>query len=75
VGPDELEITTTITDPKVLTKPFVVTRPYIRHADWQIQEYVCEQNNHDAADAEGRAEFSLNPGEGGPAVPPAPAAH
>jgi len=74
VGPDELEITTTITDPKVLTKPFVVTRPYIRHADWQIQEYVCEQNNHDAADAEGRAEFRLNPGEAAEGAGPAPAA-
>jgi hypothetical protein len=75
-SPDELLITTTITDPKVLTKPFVVTRPYIRHADWQIQEYVCEQNNHDAADAEGRAEFHLgNEDASAPATAPAPAAH
>ena len=70
VGPDQLEITTTITDPKVLTKPFVVTRPYLRHADWQIQEYVCEQNNHDSADSEGRAGFHLDSD-----AAPAPAAH
>ena len=74
-SPDELLITTTITDPKVLTKPFVVTRPYLRHADWEIQEYVCEQNNHDSADAEGRAGFTLNGDENGKAPPPAPAAH
>ena len=74
-SPDELLITTTITDPKVLTKPFVVTRPYLRHADWEIQEYVCEQNNHDSADAEGRAGFSLNGDENAKAPPPAPAAH
>lgn len=75
VGPDKMEITTTITDPKVLTKPWTVVRPYIRHADWKIQEYVCEQNNHDYADPEGRGGFVL----GGDAPPSAettpPAAH
>jgi hypothetical protein len=76
VSPDRLDISTTITDPKILTKPWTVTRPYVRHRDWQIQEYVCEQNNHDSADAEGRAGFSLSP-EDSSAKPaaPAPAAH
>jgi hypothetical protein len=59
-GPDHLEIATTIEDPKVLTQPWTVTRPYIRHADWQIEEYVCEQNNHDSADEKGRAGFRLD---------------
>ncbi len=58
-GPDKLAVTTTITDPEVLTKPWSVTRPYIRHRDWQIEEYVCEQNNHDSADDKGRAGFDL----------------
>ncbi len=31
-GPDRLEIQTTITDPQVLTAPFVVTRPYSRES-------------------------------------------
>ena len=68
-GPDKLEIATTITDPKVLTKPWTVTRPYLRHSDWQIQEYVCEQNNHDFADDKGRAGFRL--GDDAPAPAPA----
>ena len=70
VSPDRLDIATTITDPKVLTKPWTVTRPYLRHRDWQIQEYVCEQNNHDSADSEGRAGFHLDSD-----AAPAPAAH
>ncbi len=70
VGPDRLDIATTITDPKILTKPWTVNRPYLRHRDWQIQEYVCEQNNHDSADAEGRAGFHLDSD-----APAPPAAH
>jgi hypothetical protein len=74
-GPDKLEIATTIEDPKVLTKPWTVTRPYIRHADWQIEEYVCEQNNHDSADAEGRAGFRLDNEAPAPASTPAAPSH
>ena len=70
-GPDTMTIATTIDDPKVLTKPWTVTRPYLRHRDWTIQEYVCEQNNHDSADAEGRAGFRL----GDDAPPQAAPAH
>ena len=73
LGPDRLEIATTITDPAVLTKPWTVARPYIRHKDWTIQEYVCEQNNHDSADAEGRAGFRLD--TDAPAAPAPPPAH
>jgi len=59
-APDHMEVTTTIDDPAVLTKPWTVVRPYIRHADWTIQEYVCEQNNHDSADEKGRSGFRLD---------------
>jgi len=69
-GPDNLEIATTIDDPAVLTQPWTVTRPYLRHADWQIEEYVCEQNNHDSADDKGRAGFRL----GDDSAPPAASA-
>ena len=58
-GPDVLEIVTTVTDPKVLTAPWTTTRRFIRHRDWTIQEYVCEQNNHDSVDAEGRPGFQV----------------
>jgi len=59
-GPDDLDITTTIEDPKVLTAPWTTTRHFVRHRDWRIQEYVCEQNNHDSVDAEGRPGFELD---------------
>jgi hypothetical protein len=65
---DHMLVDTTITDPKVLTKPWTVTRPYIRHRDWKIREYICEQNNHDSADEQGRAGFRLDN-----EPPPAPA--
>ena len=74
-GPDKLEIATTITDPAVLTKPWTVTRPYLRHKDWQIQEYVCEQNNHDSADEKGRAGFRLDDDAAPPAAAAPPSAH
>jgi hypothetical protein len=57
---DHMEIATTIEDPKALTAPWTVVRPYIRHRDWRIREYVCEQNNHDSADEKGRAGFRLD---------------
>jgi len=56
-GPDVLEIATTIEDPKVLTAPWTTTRRFVRHRDWTIQEYVCEQNNHDSVDAGGHPGF------------------
>ena len=69
ISPDRLEIATTIEDPAVLTRPWTVAHQFIRHRDWTIQEYVCEQNNHDSADDKGRAGFRLD------SDAPAPAAH
>jgi hypothetical protein len=59
VSPDTMEILTTITDPKALVEPWTVTRTYKRHTDWEIKEYICNQNNRDSADAEGRADINL----------------
>jgi hypothetical protein len=50
---DHMLIETTITDPKVLAKPWTAVRPYVRVKD-DLREYICEQNNRDSADAEGR---------------------
>ena len=55
-----MEITTTIEDPEALAQPWTFTRAYIRHKDWDIKEYICEQNNHDAADDKGHASMRLN---------------
>ncbi len=59
VSPDTLQIQTTIDDPKALVEPWTATRNYKRHADWQLKEYVCAQNNRDSADSEGRADMNL----------------
>jgi hypothetical protein len=66
-GPDALEVVTTVTDPKVLTAPWTTTRGFIRHRDWRIQEYVCEQNNHDSVDDQGRPGFKIDPDATAPA--------
>ncbi len=60
VQPDVLAITTTRVDPTVFVEPYTTTSYYRRHRDWQIMEYVCEQNNHDALDAHGNPAFSLS---------------
>lgn len=59
VAPETLEIRRTISDPKALTEPWTVTLTYKRHADWDIKEYICAQNNRDSADSEGRADMNL----------------
>ena len=59
VAPDTMEIRQTIIDPKALLEPWTVTRVYKRHTDWDIKEYICNQNNRDSADAEGRADINL----------------
>ncbi len=56
---DILEIQTTITDPEALAEPFTSTTLYERHRDWTLKEYICEENNHDSADAEGRPAMTL----------------
>ncbi|HTX23598.1 MAG TPA: hypothetical protein VMD03_02990 [Steroidobacteraceae bacterium] len=50
---DHMQIERTIIDPKVLAKPWTVVLPYVRVKD-HIREYICEQNNRDSADSEGR---------------------
>ncbi|HEU4619900.1 MAG TPA: hypothetical protein VFV10_17810 [Gammaproteobacteria bacterium] len=55
---DQLEIETTITDPKALAKPWVSKRVYGRHRDWTLAEYVCS-NNRNFTTAEGKAGIDL----------------
>jgi hypothetical protein len=55
-GPDTILIEQTITDPKVLLEPWTVVHPYKLVKD-DLREYICEQNNHDSADEEGRPGF------------------
>ena len=53
VSADEIQIERTITDPQVLAKPWTMILPYKRDPG-HLREYVCEQNNRDSADAQGR---------------------
>ena len=59
--PDTLEAVTTITDPEALAQPYTTTRTFKRHRDWTIAEYVCEQNNRNLVDENGRAGIILAP--------------
>ena len=52
-APDVMRVETTITDPDVLTEPLVQQLAYRKHADWQIREYVCEENNRLTPDGGG----------------------
>lgn len=61
--PDLLVIRTTITDPALFSTPFEQLTPYSRKRDWQIREYVCEENNRDAADPFGRPSMTLDDDE------------
>jgi hypothetical protein len=59
-GPDKMEIRTTISDPVALMKPWATTKTLARHRDWDIAEYVCEQNNRNYVNEEGKAGINLN---------------
>jgi hypothetical protein len=58
-APDVLRIETTITDPDVLTEPFVQQLAFKKQPDWEIREYVCEENNR-LTDEEGGANIDLD---------------
>jgi hypothetical protein len=57
---DTLEDKITMTDPKVLTKPWTITREYKLHKDWEIKEFVCEENDRNPIDANGRTGVALD---------------
>jgi hypothetical protein len=59
-APDTLEISTTVQDPVALTKPWTSTKTLKRHRAWDITEYVCEQNNRNFVNDEGKAGIILN---------------
>jgi len=43
---DKLSYEATIEDPNVFVAPWKVAGTLTLHPEWQIQEYVCEENNH-----------------------------
>jgi hypothetical protein len=60
-GPDTMSVETTVTDPEALAKPWTTTRTVARHRDWTIREYICEENNRNFVDAQGKAGVKLAP--------------
>lgn len=58
-GVDTMSIETTVIDPEALAHPWVTTRTLARHRDWTIREYICEENNRNFLDAQGKAGVKL----------------
>ena len=58
-GPDTMTVETTVTDPEVLAAPWTSVRTLARHRDWTIREYICEENNRNFLDAQGKAGVKL----------------
>jgi len=44
---DQIQYEATISDPNVFAAPFKDAGILRLHPEWQIQEYICEENNHD----------------------------
>jgi hypothetical protein len=44
-APDTLKDEITVDDPKAFVKPWVVVKTFHRQPSWEIQEYVCAENN------------------------------
>jgi hypothetical protein len=59
-APDVMTMETTVTDPEALTAPWTSSRTLIRHRDWTVAEYICEENNRNYVDASGKAGVKLD---------------
>jgi hypothetical protein len=59
--PDTMSIETTVTDPEALTGPYTTTRILKRHRNWTIAEYICEEDNRNFVDSNGKAGINLTP--------------
>ena len=58
ISPTQIEDVMTIEDPVAFTKPWVVVRRYDKK-DWDIQEYVCEDNNRNPIKPDGTTETGV----------------
>ena len=59
IAPDRLVDEITLIDPTLFAEPYVMVQNYRLQPDWEMREYVCQENNRDAADAEGRPSMDL----------------
>lgn len=59
--PDTMTIQTSVEDPEALTMPYDMgSRTLKRHRNWTIAEYICEENNRNYVDANGKAGVNLS---------------
>ena len=59
-APDTMNIETTIVDPEALTAPYSMgSRTLARHRNWTIAEYICEENNRNSVDEQGKSRVNL----------------
>jgi len=47
VSYDTLKYSATIDDPNVFAAPWTEAGTFTLHPEWEIQEYICNENNHD----------------------------
>jgi hypothetical protein len=47
VSYNTLKYSATIDDPNVFAAPWTEVATFTLHPEWQIQEYICNENNHD----------------------------
>ena len=57
ISPTQIQDIMTIDDPVAFTKPWVITRLYDLKPDWEIREYVCEDNNRNPINEDGSTGF------------------
>jgi hypothetical protein len=57
LSPTKLEDQFVVEDPVAFTRPWRVVRTYDLKPDWQITEYVCEENNRNPINADGTTGF------------------
>jgi hypothetical protein len=59
ISPTQMEDVMTIEDPVAFTRPWVVHRTYDLKPNWDITEYVCEDNNRNPLKADGTTETGV----------------
>ncbi|MEO6152563.1 MAG: hypothetical protein ABIT09_01370 [Croceibacterium sp.] len=50
----------TVADPGLFAEPYTMVQKYTLKPDWEMREYVCQENNRDAADDKGRPSMKLD---------------
>ncbi len=59
VSHDRLVDEITLTDPDLFAEPYVMVQNYALKPGWEMREYVCQENNRDGADPDGRPLMDL----------------